>query len=280
MTAASHNPTRVASAEGTPFGAIAAAITGAKLSRQTRTRLGRGDSPRSGEPVWRNSYYVGQIEDRIWKPIHDGTRRGGKRWTAALLRAAERFEIKSRAERREREPGARNGALGEIALRVLKYLYEVVDYASGRLEPALRTIADEIGHAYSAVHKALVRLRAHGFLSWMRRSRPIDDPEPGGPQVEQVSNAYGLLVPTEMRDWLGKLLRPAPQPGCEADRRRRDRNELEAMLEGMTAVERHDATFNAGALLGETLRSLAALIDRRELKKGESSSANETGGSF
>lgn len=271
---------RIATAEGTPFGKLAAAVTGAKLSRQTRAWLNRGDSPRSGEPVWRNSYYVGQIEDRIWKPIHDGTTRGGKRWTGALLKAAEKFELRTRQERREREPGARNGALGEVGLRVLAWLYETVDYATGRLEPALRTIAEATGYAYSAVHRALVRLREYGFLSWMRRSRPLDDPQPGGPQVEQVSNAYGLLVPKEMREWLGKLLRRAPTPQCEKDRQAHEREAFERMLEGMTTVERHDATFNGGALLGETLRRLAASIDRRDLKKGESSSTDETGGSF
>ena len=49
-----------------PIGAIAAAVVGARLGRKTRARLGRGDSPRSGQPVWRNSYYAGQIRFSIW----------------------------------------------------------------------------------------------------------------------------------------------------------------------------------------------------------------------
>lgn len=64
MSASSHN--------ATPFGLAAARVAGIALDRKTRAALTRGDSPRSGEPVWRNSYTIGQIEDRVWRPIRDG----------------------------------------------------------------------------------------------------------------------------------------------------------------------------------------------------------------
>lgn len=257
-----------------PIGAFAKAIAG-----RTATPRIRGDATRTGEPVWRNSYYVGQIEDRIWKPINGGTSRGGKRWTAALLGAAKRFERKTRAERRETEPGARNGELGDVGLAVLEYLYSKVDYATGRLEPAIRTIANEIGHAYSAVHRALTRLRDNGFLKWMRRSEPVENPDPGGPTVKQVSNAYALLCPEGMREWLGRLIGGAPQPECDADRRERERADFEAMLAGLSARERLDATWTGGALLGDTLKELAAALDRRDWQGRESSTSDEIGGS-
>ena len=263
-----------------PFGLIAASIAKAALSRQTRTMLERGDSPRSGQPVWRNSYTVGQIEDRIWKPINGGSKRGGRRWTRAILDAAEKLEIRTLAQRREKDPGARNGALGEVGLRVLKYLYEVVDYATGELQPAIRTIAEATGRAYSAVHRALVRLRQHGFLQWMRRSKPVDNPEPGGQQVEQASNAYALLVPEGMRSWLARLIGKGPTPECEQERAQRRHEDLQRMLAGLTASEFHRQPFNEGALFGPTLRDIAAGVDAREAKKGESFSSDETGGSF
>lgn len=250
--------------EAQPFGLIAVKVAGAQLSRKTRLKLGRGDSPRSGQPVWRNSYYVGQIEHQIWKPINDGTRRGGQRWTRALLKSAKALEIRTRAERREREPGARNGALGEVGIEVLEYLYGVVDYANGKLEPAIRTIAAEIGRSYSAVHEALNRLRLAGFLNWMRRSRPIEDPEPDGPQVEQASNAYALLVPTGMKSWLLRLVGKGPPPACDQDRRQQDRADFEAMLASVSAVEAHEATWNGDRLLGETLKRLARAVDARD----------------
>ena len=117
---------------GTAFGLLASNITGSALSRKTRVRLERGDNPRSGQPVWRNSYTEGTIEHQIWSPINGGKVRDGKRWTGALLKAARAFEIRTRAKRREVEPGARNGDLGDIGLEVLRYLYEVVDFMTGR----------------------------------------------------------------------------------------------------------------------------------------------------
>lgn len=262
------------------LGSFTTAIAGAKTSRQTRALHSRGDSPRSGQPVWRNSYYVGQIEDRIWKPINGGSRRGGKRWTAAILKAAKKLELRTRAERQEIEPGARNGDLGAIGIIVLEYLYETVDYATGRLEPAIRTIASAIGHSYNAVHKALKRLRDRGFIQWMRRSEPIEDPEPGGPQVKQASNAYALLCPPTLRDWLARLLGKPPAPECDADRRKRERAEFETMLDGLTAEERLAATWTGDSLLGETLRRIAAAVDARDRQERESSTNDETGGSF
>jgi hypothetical protein len=268
------------SKEATPFGLAAARAINSQLDRRTRMLLERGDSPRSGERVWRNSYTEGTIEDRVWRPIHDGSKRGGKRWTGALMKAARNFEYRTRLKRRESEPGARNGALGEVGLEVLAFMFEIVNYATGRLEPAIATIAETIGRSYSAVHDALCRLRKEGFLHWMRRSRPIEDPVPGGPQVEQVSNAYALLIPVEMKSWMANLLRKAPQPQCEEDRRKRDKEEFEAMLDGMTTQERHRATWNGDNLLGETLARLAAAIDARDVQRGESGKARETGGSF
>lgn len=63
----------------------------------------RGDRHRSAQPVWRISYYVGKIEDRIWKAINGGTKRGGRRRTAAILKAAKKLELRTRAK-------GRNGA--------------------------------------------------------------------------------------------------------------------------------------------------------------------------
>lgn len=266
--------------DATPFGLAAAAAVKTQLSRRTRMLLERGDSPRSGERVWRNSYTEGTIENRIWKPISDGSARGGKRWTAALLKAARAFEFRTRLERRETEPGARNGKLGEVALDVLGFLYEKVDFATGRLEPAIATIAEGVGRSYSAVHDALVRLRREGFLHWMRRSRPVKDPEPGGPQVEQVPNAYALLVPDAAKVWMRALFRKGPQPACDEDRRKAEREAFEGMLQGLTTQERHNATWNGDSLLGETLRRLAAAVDGRSCLKGESGKARETGGSY
>ena len=221
-------------------------------------------SRRTGEPVWRNSYYVGQIEDRIWRPIAGGKKRDAARWLGSLRQAARKFELKTRAERQEIDPGARNGALGAVGIAVLDYLYEVVDYATGQLDPAVRTIADAIGHSYSAVHDALKRLRQHGFLEWMRRSKPKENPEPGGPQVEQASNAYALLVPPAMQAWMQRRFGAQPVPDCEQDRRQRDRAELDAMLDGLSAREWLKAVWHGDSRQGGVLANIAARLDLRD----------------
>lgn len=221
-------------------------------------------SRHTGEPVWRNSYTVGQVEDRVWRPIAGGRKRDAARWLGALRQAARKFEQKTRLERQQVEPGARNGALGPLGIAVLEYLYEVVDYTTGQLDPAVRTIAEAIGHSYSAVHDALKRLRHHGFLEWMRRSRPKENPEPGGPQVEQASNAYALLVPPTMRAWLGRLFGSPPMPECEAARRERERAEFEAMLTGLSAREWLKTVWHGDSRRGGILSSIAAKVDARE----------------
>lgn len=267
------------SAGATPIGLLASRIAGKPLSRKTRLLLERGDNPRTGQPVWRNSYTEGTFENRIWKPVNDGSTRGGKRWTGALLKAARAYEIRTRAKRREAEPGTRNGDLGEIGLEVLRYLYELVDYATGRLEPAIATIASEIGRSYSAVHDALRRLRRAGFLNWIRRSRPIKDPEPSGPQVEQVSNAYALLAPEAMKGWLIRLIGKAPAPACDADRRAADKASFDRMLTQLTAREYvEQQAWRGDDLLGETLKRLARLVDERDGQQRESGRSGETGG--
>ena len=244
------------------IGALAAQLVGVKLDRKVRARLGRGDSPRTGEPVWRNSYSRGQMEDRLWRPIHDGTKRGGARWTRALLKRARELEFASRLKRREKLPGSENGVIGHVGLEVLEYMFGIVDYETGRLEPAIATIADAIGRSYSATHRALVRLRECGFLRWMRRSEPIENPEPDGPQVRQISNAYALLVPEQMRNWLGRLLRPAPTPACAQDRVAADKAELDRIAGSMTAAD-WQAAFGA-TKNGDVLADVARAIDARD----------------
>ena len=55
---------------------------------------------RSGEPVWRNSYYEGQIEGRIWRPFAGGKVRGAKRRIGAVLKSARELERRTRRQRK------------------------------------------------------------------------------------------------------------------------------------------------------------------------------------
>lgn len=270
--------------EGRPLGLIAAGIVGNALSRKTRAKLERGDSPRTGQPVWRNSYYEGQIEDRLWRPIgigrQRGTKRGGKRYAALVIRMAEALERRTRRARQQEKRGIRNGALGDVGLGVLKALFELVDFRTGKLEPAIATLAEMTGYCYSAVHEALVRLRQAGFLQWMRRSRPTDNEGQAGPQVEQITNAYALVLPAELDEIARRQLGDGPAPDDATWSREQATRDWKQMLDNLPLTAFASDFTTADRLNGPTLAKIAALLDARDCRERESGRARETGGSF
>ncbi|WP_283419641.1 replication protein A [Sphingopyxis sp. Geo48] len=230
---------------------------------------------RTGQPVWRNSYYKGQIEDRIWRPFMGGNVRGAKRRIGAILKAARHLEQRTRRERQRQHAGTRNGMIGHIGLAVLEVMYtRYLDFRTGRLDPAVATIAEAVGHSYAAVHAALRRLRQAGFLHWVRRSEPIEDAEGAGPQVKQISNAYALLLPKPLERMVSQLLGGAPAPDDADWAREQHAREWQAMLDSMSSAQFHAATWNGDELAGETLARIATLLD----KERESSRHVETGG--
>lgn len=239
---------------------------------------------RSGQPVWRNSYYEGQIEDRIWRPVGvgktRGTKRNAKRYLSAALQMAKRVELRTRRELQTAKKGVRNGAIGAVGIAVLEVLYDMVDYASGRLEPAIGTIAERVGHSYSAVHEALVRLRRQGFLQWIRRSRPTENKGEAGPQVEQIPNAYVLTLPDELETLVRRLVDDSPVPDDEVWRRKEVKKDWKAMVDQLSATDFNRQHWHGDQLRGETLARIAALIDARDSQERESGKARETGGSF
>lgn len=226
--------------------------------------ISRGDNPRTGQPVWRNSYYEGTFEHQIWRPIAGGSVRGASRWRGAVLKCARDIERKTRLARQEAMPGVRNGVLGQVGIDVLEALWQLVDFATGRLDPAIATLAEMTGHCYNAVHEALCRLRSAGFLQWIRRSRPLDRKGEAGPQVEQITNAYVLVLPREVEETVKALVDWGRIPACEEDRRRAARKSVDEMLAGLSAVDFLEATWTGDRLLGASLKSLAASFDDRD----------------
>jgi hypothetical protein len=98
-----------------------------------------------------------------------------------------------------------------VALEVLRELVRLVDYRTGRLEPALTTIMRRVKRSKDAVVRALANLRTHGFLDWLRRWEATGDRE-GGPAVKQATNAYRLSLPPAAEKLLGHLASPPPAP--------------------------------------------------------------------
>lgn len=131
--------------------------------------------------VRRNSYDINDPRSRVWAPINGGDKQAGLRWRDTLLRTAREYD------RVGKQPG-RMGPLGPHTYHVLEAMLGLVDFATGRLEPTYETLMDATGYARSTIGKALRRLRAHGFLDWVRRSRAVSTEE--GRAREQTSNAY------------------------------------------------------------------------------------------
>lgn len=178
---------------------LARAQTGGDLMARAEST---GMVRRTGQPVRCSSYDVGEREVFLWREIDPSE-------INARIRAAEVYDRGSKL------PGRRNGALGHVAIEVLAALYRLVDYKTGRLDPAIDTICLRVRRARSAVVAALARLKEHGFLSWIRRTEPTGN-KGAGPQVRQISNAYVFGLPKSAAAFVGRLLRRAPRDAVEA----------------------------------------------------------------
>lgn len=150
------------------------AKTGAALSGKKRRH----------DPVHRHSYDVDSKQADVFRPIGGGTVAGGLGWADDMLRLAEEYDIINK-KKGERGPLMANG------IRVLKALLrKFMDFRTGQLDPAITTLMGATGLSKSAVVDALKRLKAHGFLDWVRRSEKVGVKGEAGPQRKQASNAY------------------------------------------------------------------------------------------
>jgi len=213
---------------------------------------GAGKARRTFQPVRRDSRHRGEREDRIWRPLGSTTRQA-RRFMGAMLQAAEFYD------ERNKQPGKHNGPLGSIGLRVLRELFRFADWKTGRLEPAIATICERVRRSRAAVVAALARLKAHGFLDWIRRTEPTDNVG-AGPQVRQITNAYGFDIarlPKAAAAFVKKAIGwGIPVPDCEEARQAQDRADVEAMLDTVSLEDQ--ARFIAGSDgVGDALAGLA-----------------------
>lgn len=186
----------------------------------------RGPDPE----VRRDSFDVDDARAKPWAKIGDGSIAHGLMHREALLQAADEFynqEWRELPAAAVREARARRDAMAaemagyavsapvgrpatlrqEIAridaflgrarqrlrrvdLTVLKALLKRLDFATGKLFPCLDTIAGDAGCHRNAAIAALRRLKAHGFIAWVRRSIATGNQGQFAPQREQTSNAY------------------------------------------------------------------------------------------
>jgi hypothetical protein len=146
-------------------------------------------------PVWRNS----TTDPLRFQPMK-------KKQAAQLWHEARRFE------RATRQPGHQDGALGRNGLAVLyALLFDFLNYASGRLDPSIATIASAANISERSASRGLASLKASGVLNWARRC--VAEIGAAGRMVfKQLTNAYAVLPVSQ---WLGHTPRP-PAPPPEA----------------------------------------------------------------
>jgi hypothetical protein len=218
------------------------------MLQHVTTALGGPVRGRGRVPVRRQSRLAGR-EATFWQ-------RTDRRAVRRVLLAAKRYELVTRGA------GRRNGALGHVALEVLELLTHLVDYRTGRLEPAIDTLAAKLRRARSAVIVALAALKTHGFLDWLRRYEPTGR-EGRGPQVRQVSNAYRLALPPRALRLLGIHGKDAPLPDDVAQEQQERREGLAAIRAALPLDELPLLEVDDGPL-GRLLAELGRRIQQRE----------------
>ncbi len=213
--------------------------------------LPRGASrKRTGQPVRRHSRAAGRCEGLFW-------RRTNRQEMSQIVLAARRYELATR------QPGARNGALGFVALEVIELLSRRIDYRTGRLDPSLDYLMRTLRRSRDAVVRALQALRLHGFLDWLRRYEPTGN-EGRGPQVRQTSNAYRLLLPQKARQWLGRYGRPAPLPDDFSHAQEQRTATIEAQIATLSLAERVFVEVEDKGLAAALARLGESIVRKRE----------------
>lgn len=157
----------------------------------------RGPRERPGQPVRRNSRNAGGTEQALWRKHNLFP----KSEHNARMRALEEFEHDTKL------PGKRNGAIGDIGIKVYRFLLRLRGRNGGRLDPTIKFIALGIHKSRSAVAEALARLKEHGFIDWMRRCEPILGAKPDEQQTRQIANAYFLTMPATAKELVRRMLR-------------------------------------------------------------------------
>lgn len=119
-------------------------------------------------------------------------------------------------DRKTKRKDCHGGAVGHTALQVLHTLiFDFLNYASGQLDPSYAAIARKANLCERAVANALRRLKELGILHWVRRC--AESWRDGRFVLEQQTNAYAVLPPSQWRGYKESPEPPAPMSGTWGD---------------------------------------------------------------
>jgi hypothetical protein len=160
---------------------------------------GLGVASRALWPVWRDS----TRKEVRFQPLP-------KRQAVKLYHHARRLERQTRARNRQDGAIGRNGLLALHAL-----LFDFMHYASGRLDPSIKAIARAANISESSVKRGLVKLKAAGVVTWLRRC--AEDWVDGRFVLRQQTNAYGVRPASQWRGYAPPAAPSAPCVGTWGD---------------------------------------------------------------
>lgn len=116
-------------------------------------------------------------------------------------------------DKKTRARGKHGGIIGRAGLSVLYALiHDFLSFSTGRLDPAVRTIAKAASVAERTAYTALRKLRQLGLLNWQRRCEHAIA-ENGRFMLRQTTNAYQLH---NHKQWLGYVNDDPPPPDATA----------------------------------------------------------------
>lgn len=214
-------------------------------------------------PVRRSSGLAGRCEGLFWRRIT-------AQEAHQIRLGARRYELATKA------PGARNGALGSVALELIDYLTRLVNDRTGRLDPSITYLMGKLKRSRDAIVRALSALRSHGFLDWLRRYVPADRNGGRGPQVQQTSNAYRLSLPARAKRLLGRMVSTPPVP-CDFEHRRATQAaDIEAYAKTLSLAELPLFRIEDEGLAA-TLSRLGAAISLKKERESAKQTESELG---
>jgi hypothetical protein len=150
-------------------------------------------------PVWRDS----TTDDVNFQPMP-------KRVAVKLYHRARDFE------RRTREPGKQDGALGRNGLAVLHaMIFDFLNFRTGQLDPGYEAIARKACIGIRSAARGLQNLKRCGILNWLRRCTATF--KDGRCVLDQDTNAYAILPSSQWRGYVEPPEAPAPHSGTWGD---------------------------------------------------------------
>lgn len=161
----------------------------------------------AAHPVWKDS----ARGDVKFSPL-GSNRKESRRAAREIFDHALRFERQTSRTKIDafgrRHHQGKIGRMGLLVLRAL--LFKFLNHTSGRLDPSWDTIAEEAIVSRSSVYRALVKLKAVGVLSWIKRcSEAMED---GRYILTQESSAYGVSPASCWKGYRPPPEAPPPDP--------------------------------------------------------------------